>query len=313
MQTLSFNSSDLAETEEFLSSAYTPMSIGGRPEHSRARIVRHAADRLMVDRLSFDYTMAYDAGCLNQVCLVTVHEGSFLDSTDGANEVFGAGETFMIAPFDRPYQGEVRAARYTITMFDPALLGEVAATGGGTHGDVRLTGQRAISPQANRTLGAAVAYLRDHVLTDDLVGGDSLVVATAARHFAAVALASMPNNMGGETAADSVDADNRTVRTAIAFIEEHAHLDIALSDIAASIPVTPRAVQYAFARHADTTPLGYLRQVRLGRAHDDLRGADPAATTVTDVALRWGFAHQGRFAAAYRRRYGVAPSRTLRG
>ncbi|MGR7000479.1 helix-turn-helix domain-containing protein [Yinghuangia aomiensis] len=51
----------------------------------------------------------------------------------------------------------------------------------------------------------------------------------------------------------------------------------------------------------------------LARAHDDLRGADPAATTVTEVSLRWGFAHQGRFAAAYRRRYGVPPSTTLRG
>lgn len=312
MQTLSFSSSNLAETEEFLSSAYTPMTIGGRPETSRARIVRHAANRLMVDRLSFDYTMAYDAGCLNQVCLVTVHEGSFLDTTDGAHELFGAGETFMIAPFDRPYQGELRSARYTITMFDPALLGEVAATGGGTHHDVRLTGQRAINPQANRTLGAAVAYLRDHVLADATVGGSPLVVATAARHIAAVALAALPNSMGGETAGDSRDADNRTVRTAIAFIEGHAHRDIALSDIAASVPVTPRAVQYAFARHADTTPLAYLRQVRLARAHDELRRSDPAATTVTDVALRWGFAHQGRFAAAYRRRYGVPPSTTLR-
>jgi AraC-like DNA-binding protein len=30
------------------------------------------------------------------------------------------------------------------------------------------------------------------------------------------------------------------------------------------------------------------------------------------VAMRWGFTHLGRFAGAYRDRYGVTPSQTLR-
>jgi transcriptional regulator GlxA family with amidase domain len=33
---------------------------------------------------------------------------------------------------------------------------------------------------------------------------------------------------------------------------------------------------------------------------------------VTDVALRWGFAHFGRFSGAYRARYGLSPRDTLR-
>ena len=47
-------------------------------------------------------------------------------------------------------------------------------------------------------------------------------------------------------------------------------------------------------------------------AHND-PSTHPATTSVTDVALRWGMTHTGRFAAAYRRKYGVAPSATLRG
>jgi AraC-like DNA-binding protein len=34
---------------------------------------------------------------------------------------------------------------------------------------------------------------------------------------------------------------------------------------------------------------------------------------VADAAYRWGFNHLGRFAAAYREKYGVSPSRTVRG
>jgi AraC-like DNA-binding protein len=77
--------------------------------------------------------------------------------------------------------------------------------------------------------------------------------------------------------------------------------------------VTARALQYAFRRHYGTTPTGYLRQVRLDRAHQELRTADPAAgLTVQAVARRWGWSDSSKFTAAYQQQYGQLPSRTLR-
>jgi transcriptional regulator GlxA family with amidase domain len=59
--------------------------------------------------------------------------------------------------------------------------------------------------------------------------------------------------------------------------------------------------------------MSYLRQHRLDLVHDELRRVDPATgAKVTDVALRYGFAHTGRFAASYRERFGESPSTTLR-
>jgi AraC-like DNA-binding protein len=55
----------------------------------------------------------------------------------------------------------------------------------------------------------------------------------------------------------------------------------------------------------------FLRDVRLERVHQELADAG-ADITVTAVALRWGFGHLGRFAVAYRRKYGRSPSDTLR-
>ncbi|MFH8724712.1 helix-turn-helix transcriptional regulator [Streptomyces termitum] len=314
METLRFDSGSLEETEAFLSEAYTPMRIGGSPEDSRARITRRAAGGLVSDRLEFGYTMAYDAGCLHRICLVTVHEGSFADTTGGGERHFGPGETFLLAPPDRPYRGEVRGARYTITMFDPALLAEAAGTGGGFRGPVRFTGQRALDPAAERRLGSAVAHVRDHVLAAPGEEVPPLVVATAARHLAAVVLTALPGTVLDDrpVPVDGRDAGSGTLRRAMAFVEENAHRDIGLADIAAAVPVTPRAVQYAFARHAGTTPLAHLRRVRLARAHEELRAADPGTTTVAAVAARWGFAHPGRFAAEHRREYGTTPARTLR-
>jgi transcriptional regulator GlxA family with amidase domain len=102
------------------------------------------------------------------------------------------------------------------------------------------------------------------------------------------------------------------LRGAVAFIHDNAQTDIGLSDIAAAVGVTPRAVQYMFRRHIGTTPLEYLRRLRLDLAHRDLQAADPAVDTVTAIAGRWGFTHAGRFSIAYKQAFGTKPSRTLR-
>lgn len=99
---------------------------------------------------------------------------------------------------------------------------------------------------------------------------------------------------------------------AVAFIEDHADRDLTVADIAAASFVTVRAVQLAFRQHLGMTPVEYLRQVRLDRAHQDLVTADPARESVTAVASRWQFASPSRFAAYYRRTFGIVPSRTLR-
>jgi transcriptional regulator GlxA family with amidase domain len=69
----------------------------------------------------------------------------------------------------------------------------------------------------------------------------------------------------------------------------------------------------AFMRHYDTTPTGYLRRVRLERAHRELRDADPSdGTTVAAIARRWGWANSSHFAVVYREAYGRYPRHTLR-
>lgn len=102
------------------------------------------------------------------------------------------------------------------------------------------------------------------------------------------------------------------LQRAIAFIDAHAESRIRLADIVAAAGIAARALQYDFLRHHQITPLGYLRRVRLERAHRDLLAADPAGgDTVSAIAARWGFAKTGRFAEQYRAAYGRLPSQTL--
>ena len=74
-----------------------------------------------------------------------------------------------------------------------------------------------------------------------------------------------------------------------------------------------RTVQNQFREKLHETPTEYLRNRRLERARAELADAPPdSGVTVTDVAVRWGFHHLGRFATTYRARFGESPSHTLR-
>jgi transcriptional regulator GlxA family with amidase domain len=102
------------------------------------------------------------------------------------------------------------------------------------------------------------------------------------------------------------------VRRAAAFIDARADEPIGLTEIARAAGLSPRALQAGFRRHLDTTPLGYLRSVRISRAHADLLAARPGdGQTVSSVASRWGLTQLSRFAQDYWRRYGEYPRETL--
>jgi AraC-like DNA-binding protein len=104
----------------------------------------------------------------------------------------------------------------------------------------------------------------------------------------------------------------RPVKQAIDVIEAYPDRPLSVTAIARMVGVSARTLQDGFRRHVGFTPMAYARRVRLARVHHDLCEADPQWETVADIAHRWGFAHLGRFAAAYREIYGVTPSQTLR-
>ncbi|MFF9086392.1 helix-turn-helix domain-containing protein [Streptomyces sp. NPDC014991] len=314
MESLTFDSDDLDLTEDFLSQAYARMRIAsGTPGSHHARIHRAALSSVSVDELALDFEMSYSVSPLGRICVCVVHEGTVRDhGFQGVEDSFGPGDVVLLAPPDLPFTGRIRNARYNITMLDPALLTQVAAGPAGSP-PVRLTGHRPRSVAAARHLGGTIAHLRDHVLSDPQIADQPLIAVTAAQHLAASVLAAFPSTALEEpTAADRHDAHPAMLRRALAYIDDHADQPVTVADIAAAAHVTVRALQYAFRRHLDTTPLAHLRRVRLAHARQDLLNADPGAgATVASIAARWGFHHPGRFASLYRQAFGRNPHESL--
>jgi transcriptional regulator GlxA family with amidase domain len=178
---------------------------------------------------------------------------------------------------------------------------------------VRLTGSMPVTEAANQQLAAAMDHVRDTVVANPRIAQNPFIAGTAQRYLAASMLATYPNTALLEpTIEDRHDSTPVLLRRAIAFIEDSAHTDITVVDIAKAVYVTPRALQYMFRKHRDCTPMEYVRRVRLHYAHLDLVAGNRFTTTVGDIARRWGFGHLGRFAVSYREAYGESPHITLR-
>lgn len=124
-------------------------------------------------------------------------------------------------------------------------------------------------------------------------------------------LNALPHSHSDLAAARRGQAQPVHVKRARDFIHGNAHERLRLADLAQAAGCSLRTLQGAFAEHTGLPPMAYLQAVRLERAHRALSDAPPG-TTVAEVARRWGFAHGGRFAAAYRERYGRTPADTLR-
>jgi len=194
-------------------------------------------------------------------------------------------------------------------MFDPRILRTVAEQGL-DDGDepVRLTDYRPYSPATGRAWARTYDYLND-LARADAAPATPLVIEAATRLLAASSLAAFPNNAVTEpTRVDRHDAHPETLRRAIGFIEANADLPLTMADVARGANVSIRAVQLTFRRHLATTPMRYLRRVRLDQARVDLQAAVPGdGITVTEIAMRWGYPSSSRFAAHYRAAYGEPP------
>ena len=103
-----------------------------------------------------------------------------------------------------------------------------------------------------------------------------------------------------------------TLRRIVDAVEADPTRDLTLTEMARIAAVSVRTLQELYRRHLDTTPTEHLRHTRLARTYQQLQASDPTETTVGAVARRSGFIHFGRFASAYRARFGELPSATLR-
>ncbi len=122
--------------------------------------------------------------------------------------------------------------------------------------------------------------------------------------LAHLVLARLPHSYSARLRAPQSPAIPRQLRRAEAFIEAYAGQPISVPDIAAAAGCGARALQLAFRRFRDTTPLAALQEARLWAVRAALGASDAPASL---IAREFGFSNASRFRAAFRKRFGEDP------
>ena len=96
------------------------------------------------------------------------------------------------------------------------------------------------------------------------------------------------------------------------FLRDNIDEPVTIAELSRLAGVSERTLRAAFRQSLGLSPKQYTIAQRLRAAREALQAADPKTTTVTDVAMAYGFFELGRFAGRYRLAFGELPSATLR-
>jgi AraC-like DNA-binding protein len=312
-----FTSSDLDETRDMVGRIFKPhrLNITRRGARLRARKHHVKIGGLSLNLLRYGAPVAIDPGPLESFFLVQMPlAGSaqircgredFVSSRAVASLPSPTLDLSMRWGADNP-QVIVRLEREALERHLAAALGREL--------DRPLEFRAAMATDAGG--GASWRRLVDYLIAEVDAGGPLLHSRLAAAQVEQLLMTALltvqPHNYMEALSQGASPAAPYYVRRAEDYIANNADKPITTTSLAAASGASARALQEGFRRFRDTTPMAYLKWVRLARVRADLEAADPARDSVTEIATRWGFFHLGNFAADYQRRFGERPSDTLR-
>jgi AraC-like DNA-binding protein len=240
-------------------------------------------------------------------------EGECEYNSDGQSFVAGAGQAFANNP------GEPSKKRFNgsyvqiIICVSPDTLSEVLAAelGHPLVDQVRFSG----SPQSGVNIKLLMRMVEFSLLDMGAreAAGHWRIARQVERTLLVTLLRAIPNNYSLEIDRPRQEVAPFYIRRVETYVSEKLSEQLTMADIVAVSGVSSRSLFYGFQRWRATTPMAFLKAVRLDRARENLRRAALEGGNITDIALGVGYSHLSRFSSDYRLRFGERPSDTLIG
>jgi AraC-like DNA-binding protein len=282
-----------------------------RSERPFAYRFRSVGDATMSFRSTrYDARMVGEVESPDEFVVTWVSDGGGVVDV-GRDEVALVPGRPVVFPSDRPFRFDLTDVRQNLVQVDRTVVERVAAEVHGTEpGAVVLDHATAPGVEGVRAWNRHVQEAARIMLGSAPMS--ALALAETARQTAFALLSAFPHHVVARVVPVPVGASGR-VRAAVEYMHAVAHTPISTTDVAEHVGLSVRGLQQAFQRQIGVAPNAMLRGIRLDRVRDELRAASPLETTVATVAVQWGFAHLGRFSAAYASRFGEYPRDTLHG
>jgi AraC-like DNA-binding protein len=181
----------------------------------------------------------------------------------------------------------------------------------------RLRERLAFKPGIDWTSGLAASlkrqidFLMDEMKRQGGIADNQVALASLTDLVVSLVLRGIPHNYLERLGSGRLGAVPAYVRRAEDFMRANAAVPIRMERVAAEAGCSVRTLDAVFRRFRDTTPLAALHAIRLEQVRAALSHS-AQGTSVAEIARCYGFTNAGRFAAAYRRRFGKSPVETAR-
>jgi AraC-like DNA-binding protein len=311
-----FSSEDMDQARSVLNRFYYPVAVG-MPEGARGfglgmEVIQLGP--LTVGQLTYAAPItlivpeidAYHVSMPTTGRMHARHAGHEVVATPATGVVFGPG-----APVYTLH--DANSAELSVKIERDALEQELAALlGHPVEGPLDLPPAMNLTEGPGQSWSRLVQLLRDELEFEESLIYHPLIAEQLRSSVISGLLLSVPHRYHDELTGPAPVGPPRAIRRAIEAIHEEPERPFSVGDLAQIAGMSVRSLQEGFRRHVGCAPMSYLQGVRLDLARESLLRSDPTRVTVAAVAHRWGFAHLGRFASAYRGRFGESPSETLR-
>ena len=311
-----FSSVDIDQARAVLNRFYYPVAVS-TPEGADSfglgvEVIQLGP--LTVGQLSFAGPVSLVVAELNAYHVSMPTTGRMQARHAGHEVVAGPSTGVVFGPGNPVYtMHDANSAELAVKIERAALEQELATLlGRPVDGPIELPPAVDLSAGPGHSWSRLVRLLRDELEHQEGLIYQPLIAEQLRSSVLSGLLLSLPHKYLDELTGPAVAGPPRALRRVVDAIHDEPERAFTVGDLAAIAGMSVRSLQEGFRRHLGCAPMTYLQQVRLAQARETLRRADPAQVTVATVAHRWGFAHLGRFASAYRARFGEAPSETLR-
>ena len=232
---------------------------------------------------------------------------------DIAGQIIGcnARRGIVISPgVDQVVRAQAGTARLTLSVRGDALNRQLAALLGENPSQaLRFDPAVELGERHGRSLAGMLQWTALDFDRDGGLFANPLLASQFEAFVMNWLLIAQPSNYSDAIRARSQPIAPRDVRRVTEYIHGNLEQPITLPDLVSTAGVAGRTLLKHFRDFHGVPPVRYVRSLRMQQVRDELVRGD--AHGVADAALRWGFAHPGRFSIEYRKRFGESPSATL--
>jgi len=306
-----FASTDLAETRAAVGRVFKPHRLDVRGTRLQARMHHAPLGAVSFNRLAYGAEVTIDPGPLGDFLLVQMPLSGQADIRCGDQHIISTPDcASVLTPSDPLAMRWSADSDQLIVRIDRGALERVCAAHLGRRPERPLRFALGMAWRAGAWY-ELVRYLAAMLETAPETTRHPLTACQLEQLVIGTLLTWQPHDLSEALREHGKPLAPRHVKVVEEYMHANADAELTPALLAEVAGVSVRSLFAGFREHRGTGPMTYLRTVRLERVRRDLLN-DASISSVSAAALRWGFAHLGRFSAEYRRVFGECPAQTLR-